>query len=85
MKQIGKIQNLRTFWKANFSLCFINLKGEEFDFKKSKILEYAYSDILEAKNVWEEMVKTVSNGEIVKEVTEKGIRKTYFPKKRKQS
>ena len=40
-----------------------------------------YSDILEAKNVWEEMVKTVSNGEIVKEVTEKGVRKTYFPKK----
>ena len=40
-----------------------------------------HSDILEAKNVWEEMVKTVSNGEIVKEVTEKGVRKTFFPKK----
>ena len=40
-----------------------------------------YSDILEAKKVWEEMVKSVSKGEIVKEVTDKGIRKTYFPKK----
>ena len=40
-----------------------------------------YSDILEAKNVWEKMVETVSNGEIVKEVTEKGVRKTFFPKK----
>jgi hypothetical protein len=40
-----------------------------------------YSDIVEAKNVWQEMVKTVASGEIVKEVTEKGIRKTYFPKK----
>lgn len=40
-----------------------------------------YSDILEAKNVWEKMVKLVSNGKIVKEVTEKGVRKTYFPKK----
>ena len=27
------------------------------------------------------MVKTVSKGEIVKEVTNKGIRKTFFPKK----
>ena len=40
-----------------------------------------YSDILEAQKVWEEMVKTVLNGEIVKEVTDKGIRKTFFPKK----
>ncbi len=27
------------------------------------------------------MVETVSKGEIVKEVTEKGVRKTFFPKK----
>jgi len=27
------------------------------------------------------MVKTISNGEIVKEVTDKEVRKTYFPKK----
>ena len=40
-----------------------------------------YADVLEAKNVWKETVETVSNGKIVKEVTEKGIRKTYFPKK----
>jgi hypothetical protein len=40
-----------------------------------------YSDILEAKNIWEEMVKTVSNGKIIKEVTDRGVRKTYFPKK----
>ena len=42
-----------------------------------------HSDIIVAKNVWEEMVKTVSNGEIVKEVTKNGLRKTYFPKKSK--
>ena len=40
-----------------------------------------HSDILEAKNVWEEMVKLVSNGKIIKEVTNTGIRKTHFPKK----
>jgi hypothetical protein len=40
-----------------------------------------YSDILEAKKVWDKMIQTVSNGEIVRSVSEKGIRKTYFPKK----
>lgn len=40
-----------------------------------------HTDVLEAKSVWEETVKTVSNGEIVKEVTDKGVRKTNFPKK----
>lgn len=40
-----------------------------------------HSDIFEAKNVWDAMVKTVKDGKIVKEVTDKGIRKTYFPKK----
>ena len=42
----------------------------------------SHSDIfLEAKSVWDKMKKTVSKGEIVKEVTDKGVRKTYFPKK----
>ena len=41
----------------------------------------SYSDITEAKNVWKEMVKTVSNGKIVKDITDKGLRKTFFPKK----
>lgn len=40
-----------------------------------------HSDILEAKKVWEEMVKIVSNGEIVNEITDRGTRKTNFPKK----
>lgn len=40
-----------------------------------------HTDVLEAKSVWEETVKTVSNGEIVKEITDKGVRKTNFPKK----
>ena len=31
------------------------------------------NDLATAKNVWEEMVKTISNGEIVKEITKKGF------------
>lgn len=40
-----------------------------------------YPDILEAKIVWDKTVKTILDGEIVKEVTKNGIRRTYFPKK----
>ena len=40
-----------------------------------------YSDILKAKEVWDKTIKTIKEGEIVKEITEKGVRKTYFPKK----
>mgnify|MGYP006135403845 CR=1 FL=1 len=57
------------------------IEGESLILRKVKFWNMPHSDILEAKNVWEEMVKTVSNGEIVKEVTEKGVRKTFFPKK----
>jgi hypothetical protein len=40
-----------------------------------------YCDILEAKQVWEKAISTVKKGKIVKEILEKGKRKTYFPKK----
>jgi DNA mismatch repair protein MutH len=42
-----------------------------------------YSDIKEAKTVWDNMIETLQKGEIVKEITDKGKRKTYFPKKTK--
>ena len=60
---------------------FYQFEGENLILRKVKFWNMPYSDIVEAKNVWQEMVKTVTNGEIVKEVTEKGVRKTYFPKK----
>lgn len=62
---------------------FYQFEEENLILRKVKFWNMPYSDILEAKNVWEEMVKTVSNGEIVKEVTDKGVRKTFFPKKTK--
>lgn len=40
-----------------------------------------YSEIVEVKQVWNNTIKLINKGKIVKEVTNKGIRKTYFPKK----
>jgi len=73
--------DFKNILESKFFFVFYQFEGENLILRKVKFWNMPYSDILEAKNVWEEMVKTVSNGEIVKEVTEKGVRKTYFPKK----
>jgi len=41
-----------------------------------------YADIQEAKLVWEKMKVLLKKGHIVKEFTEKGDRKTFFPSKK---
>ena len=69
--------------ESKFFFVFFQFKDKELILRKVKFWNMNHSDILEAKKVWEEMVETVSNGKIVKEVTEKGIRKSYFPKQNK--
>ena len=73
--------DFKNILESKFFFVFYQFEGENLILRKVKFWNMPYSDILEAKNVWEEMVKTVSNGEIVKKVTYKGVRKTFFPKK----
>jgi DNA mismatch repair protein MutH len=73
--------DFKNILESKFFFVFYQFEGENLILRKVKFWNMQYSDILEAKNVWEKMVETVSNGEIVKEVTEKGVRKTFFPKK----
>jgi len=73
--------DFKNILESKFFFVFYQFEGENLILRKVKFWNMPYSDILEAKNVWEEMVKTVSNGKIVKEVTDKGVRKTFFPKK----
>jgi len=73
--------DFKNILESKFFFVFYQFEGENLILRKVKFWNMPYSDIVEAKNVWQEMVKTVSSGEIVKEVTEKGVRKTYFPKK----
>src|SRR5690554_495958 len=73
--------DFKNILESKFFFVFYQFEGENLILRKVKFWNMPHSDILEAKSVWDEMVKTVSNGEIVKEVTDKGVRKTYFPKK----
>lgn len=73
--------DFKNILESKFFFVFYQFEGENLILRKVRFWNMPHSDILEAKSVWEEMVKTVSNGEIVKGVTDKGIRKTNFPKK----
>ncbi len=73
--------NFKTILESKFFFVFYQFEKGNLILRKVKFWNMQYSDILEAKNVWEKMVKIVSKGKIVKEVTKNGIRKTFFPKK----
>jgi DNA mismatch repair protein MutH len=73
--------DFKNILESKFFFVFYQFEGENLILRKVTFWNMPHSDILEAKNVWEEMVKTVSNGEIIKKVTDKGVRKTFFPKK----
>jgi DNA mismatch repair protein MutH len=73
--------DFKNILESKFFFVFYQFEGENLILRKVLFWNMPHSDILEAKNVWEKMVKTVLKGGIVKEETAKGIRKTYFPKK----
>ncbi|MCK0132659.1 DNA mismatch repair protein [Flavobacteriaceae bacterium F08102] len=73
--------DFKNILESKFFFVFYQFERENLILRKVKFWNMSYSDILEAKSVWDKMKTTVSKGEIVKEVTEKGVRKTYFPKK----
>lgn len=73
--------DFKNILESKFFFVFYQFEGENLILRKVKFWNMPHSDILEAKSVWDKMKTTVSKGEIVKEVTDKGVRKTYFPKK----
>jgi DNA mismatch repair protein MutH len=63
-----------------FFVCY-QFEGEKLILRKVKFWNMPYRDLNEVKDVWEKMVNLIKSGKIVKEVTNKGVRKTFFPKK----
>ncbi len=64
-----------------FFFVFYQFDGDNLILRKVQFWNMPYSDILIAKKVWNNTVKNINQGKIVKEITDKGIRKTHFPKK----
>lgn len=67
--------------ESKFFFVFYQYENGNLKLRKVKFWNMPYSDIKEAKTVWDNMIETLQKGEIVREVTENGIRKTFFPKK----
>jgi len=73
--------DFKNLLESKFFFVFYQFEGDNLILRKVRFWNMPHSDILEAKKVWKKMVKTVLNGEIVKAITDNGVRKTYFPKK----
>ena len=73
--------DFKNILEHKFLFVFFQFENEKLVLRKVSFWNMPYSDILEAKTVWDKMIEIVSKGEIIKEVRDNGIRKTYFPKK----
>jgi DNA mismatch repair protein MutH len=74
--------DFKNILESKFFFVFYQFEGGQLILKKVKFWNMSHFDILEAKIVWDKMVSVVTAGKIVKEITQRGIRKTYFPKKK---
>ena len=41
-----------------------------------------YSDIMDAKSVWDKTIELINSGDIVNRISDKGVRYTNFPKQK---
>jgi DNA mismatch repair protein MutH len=73
--------DLKHILEQKFFLVFYQFENGALLLKRVKFWNMPYSDILEAKQVWKKTVKIIKNGKIIREITDNGIRKTFFPKK----
>ena len=73
--------DFKSILESKFFFVFYQFEGQNLMLRKVKFWNMTQPDILEAKNVWDTTIENITKGKIVKEVTDKGIRKSYFPKK----
>jgi len=74
--------DFKTILESKFFFVFYQITNEGLVLKKVKFWNMNCSDISEAKKVWDQMVSTIKNGKIVKEVKPNGNRVSYFPGKK---
>lgn len=73
--------DFKSILESKFFFVFYQFEGQNLILRKVKFWNMTQPDILEAKNVWDTTIENITKGKIIKEVTDKGIRKSYFPKK----
>ena len=73
--------DFKAILESKFFFVFYRIEGNNLILKEVKFWNMPSKDLVEAKAVWENTVKTVKNGFIVRSISESGDRFSYFPKK----
>lgn len=73
--------DLKHILEQKFFLVFYQFDNGALLLRNVKFWNMPYSDILEVKQVWDKTVKTINTGKIIRNITDKGVRESYFPKK----
>lgn len=73
--------DFKNILESKFFFVFYQFEDDKLILKKVKFWNMPQSDIKEAKNVWVITKENIIQGKIVQEVSDKGKRLTYFPKK----
>jgi len=73
--------DFKNILESKFLFVFYQFDGDNLVLRKVKFWNMSYPDILEAKTVWGKMKNTLLQGKIIKEISNRGLRRTYFPKK----
>lgn len=68
--------------ESKFFFVFYKYEDSNLILKRVKFWNMSQADISEAKIVWDKTIDIISKGQIVREVTNKGIRRTNFPNKK---
>lgn len=72
--------DFKSILESKFFFVFYQFVGKTLILKKVKFWNMPHADILEAKQVWDNTIMKVKNGEIVKSIAKNGRRTTHFPK-----
>src|SRR5690606_15464094 len=73
--------DVKNILESKFFFVFYQFEDDKLILKRVKFWNMPQSDIKEAKWVWDLTKKSLRQGKIVREVSDKGKRLTYFPKK----
>lgn len=73
--------NFKNYLESKFFFVFYQYENDQLKLKEVKFWNMPYTDVVEAKKVWDSTFDIILHGNIVKEITDKGIRKTNFPNK----
>ena len=73
--------DFKSTFECKFFFVFYQFQGKDLILKKVKFWNMSIADLEEAKTVWDKTKEIINGGNLVSEVTEKGVRRTNFPKK----